>query len=422
MRGLFAACRNAVRVRRFAAALRILLAILIPAFTLVSPTVGLALGDRLSATEMRIAGDASRARLVIRLDREPDLNWFLLRGPHRLVLDLPETDFTFARNAPKARGLVRSIRYGQLDEGRSRIIVAAGGPFEAEDVKVMPNEDGEGFRIVADLVSTSEKAFDEALSVQATTTGATVSASKTGRLVAPAQVAEQKKKFTIALDPGHGGIDGGAEGVTGTVEKTVTLNFAKDLAQELGADPRFNVVLTRSGDEFLRLDERVRIARENAANLLISIHADTIRLPKIRGATIYTLSEKASDDEAAALAARENLADEMAGVAVDDEEHHVADILVDLIKRETHGFSMRFARSLVGELSQKVELINNPHRFAGFKVLSAPDVPSVLLELGYLSNPKDEAQLIDPEWRRKAVSGIAAAVRSFADARTAQGG
>ena len=180
--------------------------------------------------------------------------------------------------------------------------------------------------------------------------------------------------------------------------------------------------MTRTTDEFLRLDDRVRIARENGADLFISIHADTIRFKDIRGATVYTVSDKASDAEAQALADRENLSDQLAGVDVGAENHEVADILVDLIRRETHAFSISFARTLVGELSDSVGLINNPHRFAGFKVLKAPDVPSVLVELGYLSNAKDEEQLRSPEWRSKAVTSISNAITAFAASRAAAGG
>ena len=180
--------------------------------------------------------------------------------------------------------------------------------------------------------------------------------------------------------------------------------------------------MTREKDEFLRLDDRVRIAREHEADLFISIHADTIRLKGIRGATVYTVSDKASDADAQALADRENLSDQLAGIAVEEEDHQVADILIDLIKRETHSFSMRFARSLVGELSTTVGLINNPHRFAGFKVLKAPDVPSVLLELGYLSNAKDEEQLKNAEWRGKAAVSVSKAIEKFATSTGGAGG
>ena len=180
--------------------------------------------------------------------------------------------------------------------------------------------------------------------------------------------------------------------------------------------------MTREGDEFLRLDDRVRIARQHDADLFLSIHADTIRLKGIRGATVYTVSDKASDADAKALADRENLSDQLAGIVIEEEDHEVSDILVDLIRRETHNFSMRFARSLLDELSTTVRLINNPHRFAGFRVLKAPDVPSVLVELGYLSNPKDEEELRSAEWRAKVAASMAQAITAFASGKTDVGG
>jgi N-acetylmuramoyl-L-alanine amidase len=375
----------------------------------------------LEAKAYKMAGDATHMRIVMQFDREPDLRWFLLRGPHRLVIDVPETNFSVDARELKARGLVAGVRFGNVGEGRSRLILSAKGPFAVERVEVMENEKSAGYRLVADIAASSERVFDEALAEQTQTTGSTQATKKTDRLGQMAQRAAGKR-FTIVIDPGHGGIDGGAEGVNGTVEKSVTLAFATELKKKLEQTGPYNVFLTREKDEFLRLDERVRIARQHEADLFISIHADTIRLKGIRGATVYTVSDKASDAEAAALAVRENLSDQLAGIEMEEENHEVADILVDLIRRETHTFSMRFARSLVGELSTAVELINNPHRSAGFKVLRAPDVPSVLVELGYLSNAKDEAQLLDPDWRGKAAERISAAVELFATERTGTGG
>jgi N-acetylmuramoyl-L-alanine amidase len=382
-----------------------------------SAGLGRAADDRaaISAHDYRMAGDASRVRVVVEFDREPELKWFLLRAPHRLVIDLPSADFRFAEDALQARGLVTDVLFGPIGEGRSRIILATDGPFSVENLDVLKNEQSEGYRLVTDLVAASEEAFERALADQAQTTGSTVAGGKSDRIAKPEAPGE--RRFTIVLDPGHGGIDGGAESAGGTVEKSITLDFALELKRELEKSSQFRVVMTRDDDKFLRLDERVRIARQNQADLLISIHADTIRLRGVRGATVYTLSERASDAEAAALAARENLADQLAGVVVEEESAEVADILADLIRRETHSFSIRFARSLIDEMTDKVELINNPLRSAGFRVLRAPDVPSVLVELGYLSNPKDEAQLLDPRWRMKAVTSIGAAVARFAAAR-----
>ena len=399
---------------------RAVAALLLGAFFLALAGIAHAADTPLQALSYKMAGDATQMRVVIEFDREPDARWFLLRAPNRMVVDLPATRFALDPKDVKARGLVKQVRYGAMDDGAARLVLVGKGPFTIDQLDILKNEDREGYRLVAELSAASEKEFEEALAVQAQTTGSTVSADKGDRVGAPAVT--PARPFTIVLDPGHGGIDGGAESAGGTIEKNVTLAFANELRAKLAATGKYDLFLTREGDEFLRLDDRVRIARQHGADLFISIHADTIRLKGIRGATVYTVSDKASDAEAQALADRENLSDQLAGIEIKEDSPEVADILVDLIRRETHAFSMRFATTLVGELSDTVGLINNPHRYAGFRVLKAPDVPSVLIELGYLSNPKDEAQLLDPRWRDKAAQSIADAVALFASSRARAGG
>jgi len=374
----------------------------------------------LEAHDYKMAGDATHMRVVMNFDEEPEPRWFLLRSPNRLVIDLPRTKFAIDPKELKARGLIKNVRYGHINDKTSRLIIEAKGPFVVEKVDILANGNSAGYRLVADISSASQAAFEAVLADQAQTTGSTETTPKSERL--GLRTGRAGQRFTVVIDPGHGGFDGGAAGKGGTVEKDITLTFAAELRDRLRADGRYNVFMTREKDEFLRLDDRVRIAREHAADLFISIHADTIRLKGIRGATVYTVSEKASDADAQALADRENLSDQLAGIEIEQKDHEVADILVDLIKRETHSFSMRFARSLVGELSTTVGLINNPHRFAGFKVLKAPDVPSVLLELGYLSNSKDEEQLRDAEWRGKAAASISKAIELFATSTGSAGG
>ncbi|MER9882595.1 MULTISPECIES: N-acetylmuramoyl-L-alanine amidase [unclassified Mesorhizobium] len=374
----------------------------------------------LGAISYKTAGDATKMRIVINFDREPDIKWFLLRGPNRLVIDLPATRFALNAKDVKPRGLVRAVRYGELGEGKSRLILTGKGPFAVDNLDVLKNDDGNGYRIAIDMSAASQREFDAALANQALTTGSTVSADKAGR-VGTGPVSNPGHRFTVVIDPGHGGIDGGAEGLNGTVEKNVTLAFAMELRDKLAAGGKYDVFLTRETDVFLRLDDRVRIARQREADLLISIHADTISLKGIRGATVYTVSDKASDPEAQALADRENLSDQFAGMEIKDDSKEVTDILIDLIRRETHNFSMSFAHTLVGQLSTSVGLINNPQRSAGFKVLKAPDVPSVLVELGYLSNAKDEAQLLSADWRNKATQSITNAVALFASAKSGTG-
>ncbi len=239
----------------------------------------------IAAKDFRMAGDATNTRVVMNFEVEPELHWMLLRGPHRLVIDLPDTRFAFEKKALKPRGLVRKVTYGSLHGGKSRIVLAMKGPFAVEQADVIANEDGKGFRLAIDLAPTSAQDFEAALADQATTTASTVPPK--GDRVGPS-VDRPAKPFTIVIDPGHGGIDGGANGVGGTVEKDITLAFAKELRDRLQAENHYVVHMTRTTDEFLRLDDRVRIARENGADLFISIHADTIRFKDIRGATVYT--------------------------------------------------------------------------------------------------------------------------------------
>jgi N-acetylmuramoyl-L-alanine amidase len=375
----------------------------------------------LKATDFKMAGNSTGVRVVLQFDREPNPHWFLLRGPHRLVIDLPETTFVVDPKGLKARGLIRNVRYGALSGSTSRLVLTAKGPFAVDKLDVVADESGKGYRLAIDISATSNRKFDQTLADQAQTTGATTAPGKGDRLGKPAAVTG--KRFTVVIDAGHGGVDTGAKGVLqGTAEKDITLTFARELREKLEATGKYDVHMTRDGDVFLALDERVRIARQHEADLFISVHADTINHKSIRGATVYTVSDKASDAEAQATADRENLSDMLAGIDMKQENHEVADILVDLIRRETHTYSVRFARSLIKELSPTITLINNPQRSAGFKVLKAPDVPSVLVELGYLSNEKDEAQLLDPLWRGKAADRIMSAVGRFAAIKTSTGG
>ena len=217
----------------------------------------------------------------------------------------------------------------------------------------------------------------------------------------------------IVLDPGHGGIDLGASSAHGDIEKNIVLDFAKALAAKLEAGGRYKVVLTRGSDVFIPLAERVQIARDANAALFVSIHADTLSEGHVQGATVYTVSDRASDAEAARVAEKENQADAAAGVVGSEDVAEVHDILQDLTRRETRAYSHVFSRTL-GRCGKNAGRLNkNPQRSAGFRVLKAPDVPSVLFELGYLSNEKDLAGLVSPEWREKAAATLAGAIDAF---------
>ncbi len=368
----------------------------------------------------RIAGDDARTRVVVEFDRKPDFSLHYVSDPVRVVVDLPETAFGLKSDSLEPRGLFDAIRYGGMGAGSSRIVLSATGPVAVTKAEVIAEEGGKGYRLVLDAERVDQARFDTLLGEQQWT--GSVAAAKSDRPVAVAPTKEGGP-FIIAIDAGHGGIDTGAlAGETKTEEKHVTLAFAKDLVEALNRGPGIEAFLTRDKDVFLSLPQRVQIARNKGANLFISLHADALKQKDIRGATVYTISDKASDHLAASLATRENLSDEIAGVPLQSEPAEVADILIDLTRRETQAFSVNMARAVVSSFEGQINLINNPHRFAGFRVLQAPDVPSILLELGFLSNKEDEKLLLDPEWRKRVSERLAVAVQRYREQAVASGG
>jgi N-acetylmuramoyl-L-alanine amidase len=293
--------------------------------------------------------------------------------------------------------------------GQARMVLVAIGPVELEIARVDEASEGDGYRLVLDAVATSNSRFAELTDERGWL--ASTPQAEGERVVSNSEGGD--KPFTVVLDPGHGGIDPGAQGQAGTLEKDVTLAFAKEIAEQLSEYDDIRVILTREDDRFISLAGRVRIARQHEADVMMSVHADSIRLPDIRGATVYTVSDNASDRMAADLARRENRADEAAGITFTETSDEVVDILMDLTRRETSVFSVGLARSVLDRLRGEIRLIGNAHRHAGFRVLTAPDVPSLLVELGYLSNKEDEELLTDPKWREKTATLLAEAIHGF---------
>ena len=225
------------------------------------------------------------------------------------------------------------------------------------------------------------------------------------------------------LDPGHGGIDNGTVAATGVMEKSIVLEFALLLRDQLEKSGKYRVVMTRTDDSFVPLVDRVRMARIRQAALFVSIHADALRKGEgqAQGATVYTLSETASDAEAARLAENENRADVIAGIDLSHEPNDVADILIDLAQRETKVFSAQFAKAVVSNVRKVARVHKHPLKSAGFKVLKAPDVPSVLIELGYVSSTADLKQLTSNTWQARAAGAMVQAIDGFFSARMAGG-
>ncbi|PVB62822.1 N-acetylmuramoyl-L-alanine amidase [Labrenzia sp. 011] len=372
-------------------------------------------------TGARVAGDEGRTRFVLDMNTQVTPVISGLANPYRLILDLPEVSFSIPPEAGETgRGLISDWRFGLFALGKSRIVMDLTGPVSVDKTFFLPAVDDQPARLVVDLVRSSPQdfaAFVETSRSERPTTSVKVSA-KSDKLTAP----KTGHKPLIVLDPGHGGIDSGAVGVAGTPEKVIVLEFAKLLQEKLEASGLYDVHLTRDDDTFIPLGRRVEIGHEIAADLFISIHADSVRRGKklARGSTVYTLSDKASDQLSEELAETENMSDVIAGVDLDSGPAEVTDILLDLARRETRSFSVYFARTLVSELKSAVRLINNPHRSAGFRVLKAHDVPSVLIELGYLSNEHDEKLLVSDEWRERMAGAITEAVHGFFRPRLAR--
>ncbi len=405
--------------RREMRALALFLTLSLGLLLLLAPPKPALATDGVVAKDARLAGDRERTRFIADLSKKVEVKVFALGNPYRVIVDAADVSFQMPDGiGNEQRGLVKAFRFGLFAPGKSRIVLDIGGPFLIDRSFVLGARDDQPARLVIDLVPTDEKTF---LAKQREQSSKTKEEAK--EPIPLAASAPSGEKPIVVLDPGHGGVDSGAKSANGVLEKNVVLAFAKRLRQKLEASGRYQVHMTRDDDTFLPLKERVRFAREKGAGLFISLHADYFptEIDDARGATVFTLSEKASDDEARALAAKENLSDAIAGVELpDDSDEVVTNILIDLAQRETNNRSVVMARSIVGELAAKGRLHTRQLRSAGFRVLKAPDVPSVLLELGFLSNEEDEKQLTSEAWRDRMAGAIRDAVESYFKERLAR--
>ena len=367
------------------------------------------------ASDARLAGDAKQTRFVLDLDKPITHRAFTLADPYRVVIDIPQVSFQLPAGVGTAgRGLVKAFRYGLVMPGGSRIVFDLTGPAKIANSYVLDAANGQPPRLVLELTEVDHTAFMQSLAAPSPPEQrAAVPAVAPPAPAKPAGPPDNRP--VIVIDPGHGGPDNGTQaGGSEFMEKNLVLTFGLALRDRLQKSGKYRVVMTRDEDTFVPLDERVRIARGQSAAILVSIHADA--LPRgegeAQGATIYTLSEKASDVQAERLAEAENRSDAIAGVTM-SEEPVVADILIDLAQRETRAFSNRFARILMGEMKTTVRMHKHPLQGAGFRVLKSPDVPSVLVELGYVSNKGDREHLMSESWRNRTVGAMSQAIDAF---------
>ena len=368
-------------------------------------------------TGLRIGEGNQNLRVVFDATDEFDYNVFLLDTPKRLVIDTENIDVAQSLKKNKdGNHLIGQVRIGKLEGGKNRIVFDLQKPVIIKKVFMLAPQSTFKWRLAIDITASTEQEF----SLKAGQSRAFSNRSRIKNNNTKSSIDKNKNtgvaKKIVVIDAGHGGHDPGAIGYSGVYEKTLTLATAKELKKQLDKEGRYIVYLTRSTDIFIPLRQRVKIARNHKADLFISIHADSATNRKAKGLSVYTLSETASDKEAAALAERENKVDIINGVNMFDQSKEVNDVLISLAQRETRNRSSELARCIELEMRKSVKLISDTHRFAGFAVLKAPDVPSVLLEMGYLSNKEEEKLLRQEDYRRKlATSAVKAINRYFED-------
>lgn len=349
--------------------------------------------------DVRTGQQVDGIRIVLDGTDDFDYDAFLLDSPNRLVIDLKNTQISGSPKIAKNK-LISDFRIGnQTKINGKRLVFELNNNVNIKKKFIIEPQAGQkNWRLVIDLSSQGLSDPSSKSNLKSNYTGAV------------------KRKKIVVLDPGHGGKDPGAIGRSyRTYEKNITLSMGKELQKQLEAQG-FKVYMTRSTDIFIPLRKRVAIARNYHADLFISIHADSALNRNARGLSVYTLSEKASDKEAEALAERENKADIIDGMDFSDNSPEINDVLISLSQNDSRNKSSKFAGYVVTEMKQRVKLVSNAHKFAGFAVLKAPDIPSVLIELGYLSNYSEEKFLRQPSYRKKLGEAITKSViRYFKD-------
>ena len=370
-------------------------------FTLTRPAFA-----RARITDLRLGESGAVTRLVFDVSEPIGHQVYVLPDPYRLVIDLPEVDWSQASKKLPAKGQVKAVRYGTFRPGTSRVVLDLKGPVAIRQALVLPPQDGRGHRFVLDVQPSDRATF--LASGRPPPPDAAPKPAPTGP-----KPRRSDGRRVVVLDPGHGGVDPGTIGYSGTYEKDVTLDVALELARRLKATGKYHALLTRDDDVFVRLRDRVRFAREHGAELFMSLHADSLHDSSVRGATVYTLSDRGSDAVAEALAAKENRADLIAGIDLTREPDEIQSILIDLTQRETRNHSAKFAGVLVPELDRQAKVWRDGRRSAAFAVLKAPDVPSVLVEMGYLSNRHDERFLTSAKGRKAIIDALARGVDRY---------
>jgi N-acetylmuramoyl-L-alanine amidase len=398
----------------------------------------------------RVTTTPDRARLILDLSQTTKFAVVSLVSPDRIAVDVQAGAVKFdSASSTAGTGLVAGYTVTMVGPGRARAMLILAQPVQVQQAYVLDKFADQPARLVVDLIPDTPEDFAKRAASDAAAQpgqpaatpladnstppgGSNANAGAAATVVgAPAigaaqsivnpaaptatAAAPEKAKPLIVLDPGHGGIDSGARAPNGIMEKNIVLAFALKLQALLVKSGRFDVALTRTDDTYLTLEQRVELGRQNKADLFISLHADTFGQPQIHGTSIYTRDEQATDVLDKVLADKENKFDVVSGFAVPKMTPATVDVLLDLMRRQMRKQSYMAAQSIIGELQPSVELRRFPVRQADFFVLQAPDVPSMLIELGFMSNSDDIANLTDPAWQDRVADALARGIAAYFD-------
>lgn len=367
--------------------------------------------------DARVTSTPQRARLIIDLSGPTEFAIVSLDGPNRIAIDVKAFDLKILAPADVAgKGIVTAYKVEMADKGRARTMLTLSEPAQVQQAYILDAVADQPARLVVDMITATAEQFSTKVAADLAASIANQGAAPVTPSTDPGTHAPiTATRPLVVLDPGHGGIDNGASAPNGVHEKDITLTFALQLQKILIESGRFDVALTREDDTYLSLNERVDLARQNKADIFISLHADSFQQPEIRGASVYTRDENATDVLDKVLADGENRYDIVAGFAVPQATPAVMDILVDLMRREMRKSSFLAAEAIIHQLEPSVALRRFPVRQADFFVLQAPDVPSVLVELGFLSNASDIANLQQSDWRDRVVDALARGIADYFD-------
>ncbi|WP_397542979.1 N-acetylmuramoyl-L-alanine amidase [Roseovarius salis] len=375
---------------------------------------------RVDADRSRLDDTRDGLRLRLGLTQGVPYRVFTLDGPPRLVLDFREVDWQgIDPDLLDWADRAERVRVGGFRPGWSRMVVDLAGPFAVETASA--ETDTLTGKVLIEVLL-SEVSAERFAAVAGAPPLPGWDVDDPG--LPPVKMARQtgEEKLLIVLDPGHGGVDPGAER-DGHNEKALMLRFARELRETLLRAGGFDVALTREEDVFVSLERRVAIAHELGADVFLSLHADALSAGRAHGATVYTLADSATDEASAALAERHNRANIIAGIDLSHSDDVVADVLMDLARQETQPRSEKLAQAVrLGIREQGLPLHSRPLRQAGFSVLKSPDIPSVLVELGFLSSARDRENLLDADWRARMAAAIRDALQAWraADAASAE--